>query len=267
MSGDFFQIRSLGDWIQSRMWPLKWLYARSLGAHPGRQDLEYLIALFESKLFGHDQDLMNKTHRLLNASRNRFVPFLYMGQTAGDAGFAEQFRDPHPDSSNQVGHFLTALALGFRPEVEIDRVIFIASPPLAVALPSIRDVLGENRSTPLREIAARLIVGHEKEPDFDARNRNPFSFHIQYRAATTEEIRSFFQAGDCMSLDPGCWNAVCTCLEEIPIDVRKSGNSIQDMRLSLVGFWLGEQIRQGAITESATAARVLRTFLQNENGG
>ena len=46
------------------------------------------------------------------------------------------------------------------------------------------------------------------------------------------------------------------------IDVMQSGNSYQDLRLSLLGWWLGQAIRQGRFEDRHEVANWLRLNLQ-----
>jgi len=73
-------------------------------------------------------------------------------------GFARQgFRSEiHDGTQNQVGHFLTAVALGRRPQLLADRPMGSGTPVAEVLAPGRRDY---------RTIAIQLIVGHEAVAD------------------------------------------------------------------------------------------------------
>src|SRR5262249_16807532 len=87
------------------------------------RDLEFLARLFEDDRIidtGAGNELVNRLNTILAASsdgsNNGVTHFagIYSGVT--DLGFRKAFKDPFPGKSdNQVGHFTTAVDMGFRP--------------------------------------------------------------------------------------------------------------------------------------------------------
>ena len=137
-------------------------HIRRLGA-AASSDLEALALLFDDDGIADDGTIMGRLRAVLRATERRTIPGLYTAVPFGDSGFAgdrrrggEGFRDPWPASRNQVGHFLTAVALRVAPEV--------VSRPIPV-LGSIRAIVGAPRTMGDAEVALRLAIGHEKLAD------------------------------------------------------------------------------------------------------
>jgi hypothetical protein len=139
-------------------------------AQAGRTSaLGVLISLFSANDFpggdGPHAAPLRKADRTPAAERLEFIldytedgklgtPF---GKNFNDTGFNPQFQDPWKgESDNQVGHFLTAVALGY------DAPKYVRALPTKVFLstesPSINSLSDD-------EVALRLIVGHELRPD------------------------------------------------------------------------------------------------------
>src|SRR5262249_42735642 len=112
-------------------------------------------------------------------------------------GFNSLFHDPWSTSDNQVGHFLTAVNLGFNPgfvsEIKPSIVALMQTPGMG----SIRDALGTPPSMSDRDVALRLIIGHEKVAD----SMNPSNFITQYAAASAHDVEVFRRAD--VALGPG----------------------------------------------------------------
>lgn len=122
------------------------------------------------------------------------VPGLQTGRPSkrwNDEGFNPALQDPWQKSGNQVGHFLTAVNLGFNPG-------FVSEPQLPISFisqgwaESIRDVFGAPKSVSDESLAIRLIVGHEKVGDLEM--TNPLAFFHQYNAATEQDVKVFREA-------------------------------------------------------------------------
>lgn len=173
-------------------------------------DLEALAQMFTDKDITDDGTIPGRANAILDATEHRFIPGLQTGIEFGQTGFAKEFFDPWPSSENQVGHFLTAVRLGFDPDFA-SSLMFLA----------ILDAWGD------ADIPLRLIIGHEKvaDPDiFDALE----VFKKQYKSTTDEDIKNF-KAGD---------------LDKIKVGTGK-GNSMADLKLSHKGWIMGRWIAEG----------------------
>jgi hypothetical protein len=218
------------------------------------RDLEFLARLFEDDRIidtGTGNELQNRLNTILAAStdgsNNGVTHFagIYAGVT--DLGFRKAFKDPFPGKSdNQVGHFTTAVDMGFRP-----------LQTLAILPKFVRDQIDDGTPTafPKEEIiCVRLIIGHEQVAD-DATNAN-------IRAAlspTNDEILQFFSALGMVTASPNQdINRSRAGLSGIRIGTGQ-GNSMQDLHLSLFGFKFGKMIRQGTIATRNDAALWIRT--------
>ena len=125
-------------------------------------DAEALARLFEDRGLRDDGTPSRRLQTILAATERWMIKGLQTGLPFLDHGFrgdrqrrGSGFRDPWPSSRNQVGHFLTAVGLGFRPA--------LVSEPVA-GLP-LRFLLGAEGSLSDEQVAKRLIVGHELWPD------------------------------------------------------------------------------------------------------
>src|SRR5262249_10667533 len=85
-------------------------------------DLEFLAQLFEDPSIsdaGTGNLLQNRLPTILAAStdgsNNGVTHFAGIYTGCQDRGFRDAFKDPWPSSRNQVGHFTTAVDMGFRP--------------------------------------------------------------------------------------------------------------------------------------------------------
>jgi hypothetical protein len=218
------------------------------------RDLEFLARLFEDDRIidtGTGNVLANRLNTILAASsdgsKNGVTHFagIYAGVT--DLGFRKAFKDPFPGKSdNQVGHFTTAVDMGFRPQ----RTFSI--------LPKIvRDLIDDDTPTafPKNEIiCVRLIIGHEQVAD----NSNQVDVR-QAASPTNDEIEQFFSAMVSVTASPNQdVNRSRARLLGIRIGTGQ-GNSFQDLHLSLFGFKFGLMIRLGTITTRSDAALWIRT--------
>jgi hypothetical protein len=218
------------------------------------RDLEFLAQLFEDMSIsdtGAGNAVQNRLQTILEASsdgsNNGVTHFAGIYAGCQDTGFREAFKDPWPSSRNQVGHFTTAVDMGFRPSQtymairETIRNTFAAGSP---ALPV------EER------VCIGLVIGHEQVSD-DALMAN-------WRAgasATSAEILKFFTALSTINRSPN-WDVGTSRQALNGISIGDGvGNSIQDLHLSLYGFGLGKFIRKGEITSLDVVARWIRTDL------
>ena len=195
--------------------------------------VEALARMFTDASITDSGTVAGRLHALLAATEHRFVPGLQTGAKIGMTGFRKAFEDPWPTSTDQVGHFLTAVRLAFDPR-------FLANPIFRLLLGSWGDA-----DAPLR-----LIVGHEKVADppdanslslgglFTALGR----FHDQYQSATDDDVAAF-QSGHLESIRVGAG----------------LGNSMEDLRLSHKGWLFGHSITQGQFSSREQVADWIRT--------
>lgn len=176
--------------------------------------------------------------------------FMRLTKGWGDDGFKPDFKDPHPGSRNQCGHFLTAVHLSFTPGI-----IFDASTAAYV-------VCGANYWNSLR--AARyLAVGHEFIPD-----DGDFHNHRALFAGRKHEL-TFRDGVKAMYVPLGgshgqAWanlDAAKKVLKQMPIDESQTGNSYADILLTAVGWLFSDLILSGEITTRAKAGDFVRQVL------
>lgn len=275
----------------------------AIRAEAGFDDAEALARLFEDDLLRDDgtparrlQTILAATERWMIRGLQTALPFLDRGFRGDRERHGAGFRDPWPASRNQVGHFLTAVGLGFRPA--------LVSEPVA-GLP-LRTWLGADRSLSDERVARRLIIGHELGPDpgllrgglagaliggaiaplLGARGRAaPFGialgavvgvvagaaaqqllgFRAQLSRATSGDEATFDRAVAALGVgstpDLAAAEVVLGPLFR-KIDADSRGNSDQDLRLSLLGWSLGLAIRGGTLDSGSEVAGWVRTNLK-----
>ncbi len=271
-------------------------------------DLEALALLFEDDSIVDEGTVSSRLQSILQVTEHPVIPGLQTGIDFGDTGFAGDqqpggsgFRDPHPESRNQVGHFLTAVGLEFSPDV--------VSRPIPIFV-SIRSMVGAPAQMSNQEVALRLTIGHEKRPDppggvaifidiittglierylaegpegetEEERDRRVgeaiereigqkiqeviAAFRAQFQATTDDDIAAWSaaqaQLGTGNTLDRSALEGSTSPLNRIAVDPSQRGNSQQDLRLSLVGWKLGQLIQSGAFPDRTSLARWIRTNL------
>jgi hypothetical protein len=268
-------------------------------------DAEALARLFEDGVFRDDGSAASRLRTILEATERRVVKGLQTALPFGDHGFRGDrarggtgLRDPWASSRNQVGHFLTAVGLAFRPEM-------VAEPVFGLPM---RTWLGADPALSDEQVGKRLTVGHEFSPDpgvlrgilagalagavvplvLGLRGRSAalavpvgsalgglagalaqqfLGFRRQYQRATDADEHAFDQAlaaagqGQRPVLDQDAAEAALRPLFD-KIDVNSRGNSYQDLRLSLLGWWLGDAIRRGTITRGDQVGTWIRAHLK-----
>lgn len=254
----------------------------------GLNDAEALALIFEDKDIIDDGTLRGRLLAILDATEHYLIPGLQTGIDFMDEGFrgdrnygGSGFKDPHPSSRNQVGHFLTALGLAFRPEV-ISRYILGKR---------MRDWIGIPDSYSDFDAALRLIIGHELAPDPDVLTAaiigtvegiglipatpGPIganviyeiwsSFRNQFFSVKQEDVDAFNAALNALGNDlilnlAAAEISLGTIFSKINVNQR--GNSYQDLRLSLVGWYLGNAILQSKYVNGAQVADWIRKNLK-----
>ncbi len=153
----------------------------------------------------------------------------------GDEGFAEEFRDSKHysrwgGSTNQPGHFLTAVALAYRGPGVLGNLLFWPHQDSEPFLSS------DDR------IGLGLIVGHEKLSD-QAANLY-YTAQLQFYSASIQDIRVFLSAlaadirGDKQARDDYFRQILGADYDE----ESRVGNSIEDLRLSAKGWSFGKWV-------------------------
>jgi hypothetical protein len=183
----------------------------------------------------------------------------------------EKYWDVDPAYSNQIGHFLTAVHLGFDPSF----LAPAAGPKASVARSWI--LLNVPDDEPLDITIGRLIAGHEMLADPAAqssgigrpysgfevtlKNIHPWAVAIeQYHAATPEHARLFYAALE--AEQRGEEELAVELLEQILISPNPKdwsrGNSLQDLRLSMKGYHLGQLVGEEVLKDPQDIANWIR---------
>ena len=220
------------------------------------RDLEFLARLFEDDSItdaGAGNELSNRLTTILAAStdgaNNGVTHFAGIYTGCHDLGFRTEFKDPWGHfSDNQVGHFTTAVDMGFRPSRT-----FAALPWWARALVFL-GTAGEAQAAAPEDICERLIIGHEQVAD-----NAPNAFREQAESATEEEVGLFEIAIDKVTsaLNQDTSDA-SLAMKDIRVG-KGQGNSTQDLLLSCFGYKFGKMIRSGTLDKRAYAARWIRS--------
>lgn len=234
--------------------------------HSPAMDLELLARLFEDTTIsdtGSGNELQNRLETILEASSDGsnggISHFAKIFAGCHDRGFRQAFKDPWPSSNNQLGHFSTAVDMGYRPSktAAYARWYGFDEPDRLKSLPGTVYFPWEE------EICVRLIIGHEQTEDsydmwqvwhWGGKLKVPFS-------ASSDEVSIFMGALNRVpatsSLNVSTSRAALSGIQIGTGD----GNSIQDLHLSLYGYAFGRYIKHSRITTRAAAADWLRTNL------
>lgn len=148
------------------------------------------------------------------------------GNPIGDTGFRLEMRDSslHPSSSNQIGHFLTAVDIGcYAAKLKLGQILPLPDKP--------------------REVYYLIsaMIGHERAAD----DASPYEKAVGILSVTNKDIENFERGK----------------LHLIEIDTSKTGNSYQDLLLTWVGYTFGEKVARGDFATRTEAARWLKIML------
>lgn len=217
-------------------------------------DLDYLVRLIEDNSISDrsaGNELGSRLVTLLEASSD--------GSAGGVTHFAgifsgcrdRGFRDAFKDGNNQVGHFLTAVDMGFRPSKTTGYLqsLSVGQPQSFAA-----SLFGAVRLPWEEEACIRLIIGHEQIPDTAPQwigNARALG------SPNDAEIATFLGPLNRVSLSIGNLEVTKSALNGIRIN-NGQGNSFQDLHLSLYGYQLGRFIRKGQIITRPAAAAWVR---------
>jgi hypothetical protein len=182
-----------------------------------------------------DGTIRGRLLAILAATKHRIVPGLHTGVAIGLTGFRKEFEDPWPSSTDQVGHFLTAVRLAYDSS-------FLNNPIFPLLLGGWGD----------DDIPLRLMIGHEKAPDPPDVNKPSIKtlvsvirhFRAQYQAVSSQDIANF-RSGNLEAIQVG--NGI--------------GNSMADLCLSYKGWLFGQYIAAGQFKTKEEIAQWVRTEL------
>ncbi len=189
-------------------------------------DVDALAQMFTDSKIKDDGTVAGRFTVIYRATEHWLIPGLQTGIEFGFSGFKKEFHDPWPSSSNQVGHFLTAVRLAMDSSVS-NNIISIA----------ILDAWFDN------DRALRLIIGHEKKADPSPLDMS-VGFREQYKSTTKADIENF-KKGDLKKIKVG----------------KGKGNSMADLELSHKGWLLGRMVAEGKMkTRQEIAKWILRVL-------
>lgn len=199
--------------------------------------LEALAVMFTDPCLLDDGTIQGRVRAILAATEHPSVPGLQTGIYIGMTGFRQELQDPWPTSTDQAGHFLTAVRLATDTK-------FLSSPVYPI-------LLGEWGDD---EVALRLVIGHEKEPDPpDADKLKP---DLKTFIAVTRSIRAQYHSvtqADLANFRVGQWQAIQVG--------SGSGNSVADLQLSYLGWQFGRWIAEGHFQSKNEIAQWIRDEL------
>jgi hypothetical protein len=256
----------------------------------GSDDCEALALLFSDPGIIDDGTVPGRLREILAITEHLAIPGLQTRIRFHDRGFRGEptpggpgFRDPWPKSDNQVGHFLSAVGMNFQPDVVRRAVGGVG--------PTVRTLLGAPDTMSDREVVQRLVIGHEKAPD-PAVDAPGTAVGVLGRLGSGSPLRAIVETavGEAISVvsgfrrqfeavtesDMSAWVAALSAmgnnsvinlvaaephLAKIPINYSFSGNSIQDLRLSLCGWYLGQAIAANRFPSREDVAKWVRINL------
>jgi hypothetical protein len=242
------------------------------------------------------QTILEATERRLIKGLHTGLPFSDRGFRGDRARGGSGLRDPWEPSRNQVGHFLTAVRLAFRLETVAEPVLGRPMRAWLGADPALSDEQVGKRLTVGHELsmdpgwfrgalfgglagaAIPLVLGLQGRPAAfaipvgsafgglsGALAQQFLGFRRQYQRATAGDEAAFDRAlaaagpGPVLDLD-AAEDALRPLFDRIDVD--SCGNSYQDLRLSLLGWWLGEAIRRGPLQHAREVAGWIRVHLK-----
>ncbi len=209
------------------------------------------------------------------------------------------FRDPWPSSRNQVGHFLTAVRLQFAPEIVSQPIPLLGSIRRIVGAPAAmsdaevaaRLAIGHEKATdpPTGPQAAIVVLAASLLTYQRAKEAGAGEGERWRRVGTTALTETRRQAAEILGTFRAQFNATTdddlaawrkalqrsgpgTAFRQRAVEGRRGslrairvndgeGNSVQDLRLTLVGWRLGQLIGDGAFADRRAIAVWLRRTL------
>jgi hypothetical protein len=269
---------------------------------PGFADVEALARLFEDPAIIDNGTVTGRLEAVLGATESLIVPGLQTSVAFHDIGFRGDklprgvgYRDPWPPSDNQVGHFLTAVGLRSNPgkleQVTVGRrlrdwlnVPASMGDPEAVKrlvigheLAPDPDPSGRAIKAAATTVAALLPVASTQPwmigsliPAVTAAAGAAGAeilgaFQTQFQATAPDDGRHFDDA--LSSLGGGPIIDMAAAEGDLgpimaKIDVNGRGNSYQDLRLTLAGFRLADEVSAGTHSSGSDIASWVRRNLR-----
>lgn len=239
----------------------------------GYDDAEALTKIFEDSLIKDNGSAIDRLNTVLEETKYfSFFP-LHTVLEFHDKGFKKDFKDPYPSSDNQVGHFLTAVSFSYKPS----------------QISWLRGAIGADSKLSDTEVATRLAIGHELYPDPSWWNLAAFLpinlvgkiilsptllpddavdvFAKQYQATTPADVTAFQNALTALITpnNPLVANLSAAIPYLKPIEVRikpnSKGNSVEDLRLTLLGWYLAQEIIKGKFKDRFEIAKWIKINL------
>ena len=189
-------------------------------------DVDALAQMFTDSKIKDDGTVVGRFTVIFRATKHWLIPGLQTGIEFGFSGFKKKFHDPWPSSSNQVGHFLTAVRLAMDSSV-IDIIML-----------TILNAWFDS------DVALRLIIGHEKKADPSWLDMSA-GFREQYESTTKADIKNF-KKGDLKKIKVG----------------KGKGNSMADLDLSHKGWLLGRMVVEGKMKSNQEVSKWLLSVLK-----
>jgi|GEM_PF-5359195 len=251
----------------------------------GGNNIEALAQLFENNEIDDDNTVSGRLATILEITEHNVIPGLQTGGPfdTSDVGFKQEYKDPWESSRNQVGHFLTAVGFAFDPAV-VNRS-FMGSP--------LRDWLDAPSTMSDEDVAIRLMIGHEKSPDpsffgavgecilessqsayydevpgMSCMGQAPWimleNFKKQFNSATDEDVERFKALRAIIlkkNITPEDFVLIEDFVDSVGINSGYQGCSEQDLRLSIIGWVLGELIKNNEFNNRAEVASWLRQYI------
>ncbi|GEP57336.1 hypothetical protein [Reyranella soli] len=255
---------------------------------------EALAQVFEDASITDDQGtsspLAARLKNVLQTSADSFLPRMshFSGIFAdwtdnsgngrrGDNGFKAYFQDfpKWPGSSMQVGHFMTAVDMGFQPSklynfVEGQKRLMLQPFYPGFRLPPLPDA--DSTTQPnwwtFGEVeCVQLIVAHEQVPDSGVYGQEPTFWNMLttlLAGVTQTDLDNFRKAfvglGGGPQHDAG---QASVLLSGVNVGTGP-GNSREDLLLSLFGFKFGSMVRKGELSAIADGGNWIRVNLVDQ---
>ena len=229
-------------------------------------DLDYLAQLFEDSSVASTaagNELQSRLVTIFEASTD--------GTSGGVTHFGgilggckdRGFRDDFKDGSNQVGHFLTAVDMGYRPDKTGDYAREVGLKPWEE--PGKAGQMWEwarSEHTQIdipwnQKFCISLIIRHEQIPDLGGNWQWLSNAASALTRADDDEVYAFLAAVRHVSLTNADLRVTKAALSSIHVG-SGAGNSIMDLHLSLYGYALGRFIKYGNMTTRHDAAKWIR---------
>lgn len=253
----------------------------------------------DGTIVGRVRALLRATERRTIPGLQTGLPFGDTGFAGDRRPGGAGFRDPWPASRNQVGHFLTAVGLHIAPEAVSRPIPVLGSIRAIVGAPAtmsdrevaLRLTIGHEKiADPPNALEAALLILAEGlvaarwalAADASARERvrrivtaiiaaswrqardSLATYRAQFGATTQGDIAACHKAlragGRGKALDRQALEGPGSPLRAIAVG-NGEGNSVQDLRLSVAGWRVGQMVEHGAFGDrQAIAAWIRRTL-------